>query len=555
MDFTEQLRILQAAQGDPAKLALATIDLTFPALGETDRSALKDTLLAAAVPHWCDAAILSALLQGSPAECGERLARLRTLNVIEPFPARGADAVNVHEAARLALRRSLATQDEFRFRTLSHRTAAFFAADSTLAGRIEWIYHRLCADPEKAATELENLDRQWIAEAYSEGRDALALALGELEAHGWVQGSARVEVLLFIAETRNARGEATKLEQTAREALELAGKSGSLVERARVHCLLGDVLQAQGKLTEALAAYGEDLRISVKLAEQDSANAGWQRDLAATRTRVASVLAAQGKLMEAEAMFEEALRINAKLVEQYPTNTDWQEDLAVAYSRLGCVLEAQGKLVEAELAYGEDLRISVKLVEHSPTNVDWQEGLAVAHGRVGSVLEAQGKLAEAEAAFGEALRIGARLAKQVPTNANWQRGLAVAYGKVGDVLETQGKLPEAEAAFTECLCISARLVEQDPTNADWQRALAVAHSRLGGVLEAQGRLAKAQVAYREDLRICGWLVKQDPANTGWQQDAAAAHRNWARLSNVLRHLQAVSVKLSRRRSMAGWLGE
>ena len=37
MDFAEQLRVLQAAQGDPAKLALATVDLAYPALADTER--------------------------------------------------------------------------------------------------------------------------------------------------------------------------------------------------------------------------------------------------------------------------------------------------------------------------------------------------------------------------------------------------------------------------------------------------------------------------------------------------------------------------------------
>ena len=62
MDFAEQLRVLQAAQGDPAKLALATVDLAYPALSDAERAALKESLEGAAIPHWCDEAILAALL-------------------------------------------------------------------------------------------------------------------------------------------------------------------------------------------------------------------------------------------------------------------------------------------------------------------------------------------------------------------------------------------------------------------------------------------------------------------------------------------------------------
>ena len=88
MDFTEQLRVLQAAQGDPAKLALATVDLAYPALADAERAALKQSLEAAAIPHWCDEAILAALLEISAEESAVRLARLRRLSVVEPFPAR-----------------------------------------------------------------------------------------------------------------------------------------------------------------------------------------------------------------------------------------------------------------------------------------------------------------------------------------------------------------------------------------------------------------------------------------------------------------------------------
>ena len=112
-------------------------------------------------------------------------------------------------------------------------------------------------------------------------------------------------------------------------------------------CLLGSVLEAQGKLTEALAAFEESLAISRRLAEQDPNNAGWQSDLAAAHNRVGGVLQAQGKLTEAMAAFKESLAISRRLAEQDPSNAGWQSDLAAAHNRVGGVLEAQGKLTEA----------------------------------------------------------------------------------------------------------------------------------------------------------------------------------------------------------------
>jgi hypothetical protein len=247
MNLAEQLRILQAADGDPAKLVLATVDLKYPELPEADRAWIKDALEAAAIPHWCDEPILAVLLEISLKDSARRLTQLRGLTVVEPFPARGETAVNVHEAARLELRKQMAQQDKPRFRRLSSRAAESFRQDQAPARQIEWIYHRLVEDPNAAADELENLDRQWTGSARPEDRQALAAALRDLEVTKLVDGAARAEVLLCIAEARNSRAETTRLEQPAREVLALARSVHRSSCEGRANCLLGDVLQAQGK--------------------------------------------------------------------------------------------------------------------------------------------------------------------------------------------------------------------------------------------------------------------------------------------------------------------
>jgi hypothetical protein len=125
-----------------------------------------------------------------------RLAQLRKLTAVEPFLARSESAVNVHEPTRLSLRKWLAEAQPTRFRTLSQRASVHFEADSTPAGRIEWIYHLLCGDPERGAAELESLERNWGSSAGLQDRYALSAALHELEDTRLVQGRPRVWVLL-----------------------------------------------------------------------------------------------------------------------------------------------------------------------------------------------------------------------------------------------------------------------------------------------------------------------------------------------------------------------
>jgi hypothetical protein len=51
---------------------------------------------------------------------------------------------------------------------------------------------------------------------------------------------------------------------------------------------IGDVLLAQGNLTDALKSYRDDLAIRERLAKADPTNAGWQRDLSISTTRSAT---------------------------------------------------------------------------------------------------------------------------------------------------------------------------------------------------------------------------------------------------------------------------
>jgi hypothetical protein len=135
MELIDQIRALQVNQGNPAKPALATVDLAYPALSDPERAALKDTLEATAIPHWCNESILASLLNITQEESSDRLTKLKTLTVVEQFPARGATAVNVHEAARLALRKQLAEAAPERFQALSANAARYFSEDLTSADR------------------------------------------------------------------------------------------------------------------------------------------------------------------------------------------------------------------------------------------------------------------------------------------------------------------------------------------------------------------------------------------------------------------------------------
>jgi Flp pilus assembly protein TadD len=385
------LRKLEAAKGDVQAQAVITADFALSVQPAREREQLTSALDAAAVLRWFDVPILAHMLEVDETETRQRFESLCLLPFVETFPVRGSDTRNIHDATRFGWRKRLAREQPIRWRELSSRAAAWFGGRDGTAARIEWVYHLLSADPDAGARCLEELGRQWTGVAHPEDNEALAQAVWELEASGLVEGVARVEVLLCAAETRSARGETAQLGDLAREAEALARSVDHPSVLARVGCLLGDVLQSQGKLEAAQAAFGEYLAISRRLAEQDPSNAGWQRDLAVAQIRVGAVLQAQGKLGATQAAFSESLAISRNLAEGYPNNVGWQRELAMAHSRVGDVLLAQGKLEAAQAAFGEYLALGRHLAEQDPSNSTWRHGLAVAYSRVGDVLQAQGQ--------------------------------------------------------------------------------------------------------------------------------------------------------------------
>ena len=75
-------------------------------------------------------------------------------------------------------------------------------------------------------------------------------------------------------------------------------------------------------------AYMESLALRRRLAEADPSNAGWQRDLSVTLTRLAQLHEQQGDRAGALPLAEESLSICERLAALDQSNVTWQNDLA-----------------------------------------------------------------------------------------------------------------------------------------------------------------------------------------------------------------------------------
>jgi tetratricopeptide (TPR) repeat protein len=144
---------------------------------------------------------------------------------------------------------------------------------------------------------------------------------------------------------------------------------------------IGDVLLAQGKLTEALRAYRDGLAVREQLANADPTKAAGQRDLSVSYNKVGDLQMAEGNMGEALKSYNEELAIGAQLAKADPTNTAWQRDLSVSFDRIGKLLAAQGNLTEALKFYRDGLAVKEPLAKADPTNTAWQRDLSASFGR------------------------------------------------------------------------------------------------------------------------------------------------------------------------------
>ncbi len=119
---------------------------------------LAKALQAAAIPHWFNANILSALCPDLSAKSEELYRQLQELSCVEVFTERGH---NVHELTRNQLLDYLCLTDSEQFRTLSEKAAEYFAESDRLEMQIEWIYHLVAAYPLKGIKEFTSLIQKW----------------------------------------------------------------------------------------------------------------------------------------------------------------------------------------------------------------------------------------------------------------------------------------------------------------------------------------------------------------------------------------------------------
>lgn len=507
MTVDEILRKIEAARGDPAMLALTTAEIVLDG-----RPGLREAFEAAAIAHWFDARVLSVLLEADPLEAADLYEQMKTLPMVESFEAR--DGHNIHEATRLAVRLRMKREDPAWFQTLSARAAKCWTSDEP-EYLIEVLFHRLSANPEAAASELTAAFKRWEREGRDEPRQALGVMLEELVRFP-LDASARTRVLYLYCRIWVRRVPLVELELVARELVEMAHRVEGDQQQAECHALLGDILQAQGRVEAAVIEFETYRRILAGLVAREPENAAAQRELSVSHSRIGGIHERRSRWAEALAEYESSRRIRERLTARDPANTDWQRDLSVAHSHAGRMYETQGNLVQALAEFKSHRRIVEGLIARDPLNSRLQRDLAASHRSIGKVYEKQESLAEALAEFKMCKRIIEELAERDPANLGLRGDLSASKYNVAEVYVKQDRLADALDEFEANKQIISDLTALDPGNADWQHHLSVSCWWMARLFWRKGDKVRALAEARYAASILSRLTAIDPSNVQWE---------------------------------------
>jgi len=527
MDLDEQqmLRILSEANGDPVRLALSTVDITYAALAESERARIRDALLAAAIPHWFDEQILSAVLDTSIEEGALLTKQLSSLPNVESFLARGVDAHDVHEASRLLFREHLRSARPDLWKTYSERAHDYFRTGTEAHLRIESLFHLFAENSESAVIHCRALDR--AIRNSLDTRSALCLALNELTAAGWLTGAALVEAIGIPLWYRASRGEVSLLETEALGLLDLARRHAHPSRLADVLILVGDVCVTHAQMDRALDAFDESHSILRKLTKQNPTDIDWNRSLSVSLERLGDHAMRQGEPLVALDRYNECLTIAERLALRDPGNIDWQRDLAVSLSKLGELAFSESDFPSALQRFTASLAIRRSLADRDPSNSTSQRSLSVSLSKLGALAMKLEDYAGALERFSECLRIRERLVLSDPSNLEWQRDLSLTLERLGDIAMVRNDPVSAWAHFTASLDISRQLAENDPTNAEFQSDLAISHIKRSDVADASSHAqlkedeSRAAFTLLDDLSRRG--IRLDPGPNALLERLRAKH--------------------------------
>ena len=280
---------------------------------------------------------------------------------------------------------------------------------------------------------------------------------------------------------------------------------------------LGDLEVKAGDLDRAVHDYTDQLAADEKLAQLSPADVSEERDVAICQERIGYVLEAQGKMADALTYYEQELKGFENLLLRSSTDGSLRFGLSVAYESVGGVLREEGKPDLALPKLQKAVEVAEQLVSQESSEKKYQRQLSVSLQNYGSVLADLDKTPAALQAYAQSQEICERLVAAVPGETVYQQDLADCLGRVGDLDKADGNLAKARASYQRCLQISESLVSRDESNPVRRQQLALTFQRLAEATALSDKEQEALGYYKVSCDIFQRLLETNGRNVTWQE--------------------------------------
>jgi tetratricopeptide (TPR) repeat protein len=296
-----------------------------------------------------------------------------------------------------------------------------------------------------------------------------------------------------LVEVRIAQSKLDEALDLARQSVRLteiaAGRAGDdgMVQLAygTSHFWLGEVHRRRAEIPAAVKQMQVYQAVTARLAARHPESETYQRERSYGHSVLASMLEAQGKLPEAlEQHLATREVMQARLLAR-PHDAERQADLASTDNRIGFIHYRLGHLAEARRAFERELAAYRKLSASDPKNAKWQAREARSLSYMVGILESEGDLPAAIDHLRAELDIHSKLAARDPHNAQWQRFVTNSHVRYGTLLAASGDYSAARVELDKAEQLAATALSREED-------LTARHSALASIALSRARMYMAR---------------------------------------------------------------
>ncbi|AIF45968.1 toll/interleukin-1 receptor domain-containing protein [Dyella japonica] len=312
----------------------------------------------------------------------------------------------------------------------------------------------------------------------------------------------------------------------ARIAGPLASRAPANIPRqiaySRVITFIGMTEWMQGDLDTAGKSFATAQDVLRRTPLPLSGNKALIQQWATLDTDLGHVLEARGKLDEAVEQYQNMLVHCRQLVEGADSKTEWQELLGEAHNNLGKMALMRGDLPTAIAEYRADDAIETAMSERDPRNHDQRENMVRVRAILGRTLALGGAVDLGAKNLQQAIDGAVQLSEFEPKATSFRAKIALYSTQLARLRRLSGDLEQAQRLNDKAREIFGDMTRQDPSNAEWQQDYAEARLEQVELLLAAGQQGQAQNEATQALSVLTPMQARKPDERSLLLDTARA---------------------------------